>query len=375
MANPISAFRSGARKASDAAGSVRRRRPFVDHAVRGYRRYAEDGGDRLAAAATYFAFLSFFPLVALAFSITGFVVDAYPNVQQGLANQINSYLPGMADKLDIASIGNSKVGVGLIGLAALLLAGLAWINALRDAIRIIWHQSVDVGNALVRRLRDLGVLVGLGLIVFASIAVTSVITSVSGTFLEGIGLSGSTAATVLTTLLALGIALALDVTVFLCLFLWLPSITDRRRAVRGALLGAVGVESLKLLGTWLVGMTTDNPVYGTFAVIVGLLIWINIVLRWTLLVAAWTVTAPYDSDVVPSGTAATAPDDGAAEPVDAVLDGGAGAAGRAAEPPGEPAPAGSSAAGSSAGAVAGSVGDRVDAPAPWPGPSAPSPRG
>ncbi|WP_250292505.1 YihY/virulence factor BrkB family protein, partial [Frankia sp. CiP1_Cm_nod1] len=385
MANPISAVRSGARKASGVAGSVRRGRPFVDHAIRGYHRYVEDGGDRLAAAATYFAFLSFFPLVALAFSITGFVVDAYPDVQQELVNQINSYLPGMADKLDIASIGNSKVGVGLIGLAGLLLAGLAWINALRDAIRIIWHQSVDVGNALVRRLRDLGVLVGLGLIVFASIAVTSVITSVSGTFLEGIGLSGSTAATVVTTLLALGIALALDVTIFLCLFLWLPSITDRRRVVRGAMLGAVGVESLKLLGTWLVGMTTGNPVYGTFAVIVGLLIWINIVLRWTLLVAAWTVTAPYDSDVVPSGTAVAVPgdgateaavavpDDGATEVVTAVPDGGteaAGGAAGAAGPAGDPPPAGSPAARPPTGAVAGSADDGVDVPALRPGPSA-----
>ncbi len=392
---------------SDAAGSVRRRRPFVDHAVRGYHRYIEDGGDRLSAAATYFAFLSFFPLVALAFSITGFVVDAYPDVQQEMIKKINDYLPGMADKLDVTGIGNAKVGAGLIGLAGLLLAGLAWIDALRDAIRIIWHQSVDVGNVLARRAKDIGVLAGLGVIVFASIAVTSLATSVSGTFLEWIGLAGSTAAAVVTALLALGIALALDVAIFLCLFLWLPLITDRRRAMRGALLGAVGVEILKLLGTWLVGMTTRNPVYGTFAVIIGLLIWINIVMRWTLLVTAWTVTAPYASDILPSGTAeavpsgtgdavpsgTAAPDgrpedvgrdaagkDGAGRNGGAGRDGGAGA-GSPARPAESPAdsptgssPTGSSSAGSSARSPAGSFRDPVDSPAVRPGSPSPSPR-
>ena len=48
---------------------------------------------------------------------------------------------------------------------------------------------------------------------------------------------------------------------------------------------------------------THNPVYGAFAVVVGLLIWINYLSRFTLFVAAWTVTAPFDTDVRPSGTA------------------------------------------------------------------------
>ena len=69
------------------------------------------------------------------------------------------------------------------------------------------------------------------------------------------------------------------------------------------MLGAVGLEILKVVGSVLVARTTKNPVYGAFAVVVGLLIWINLVSRFMLLTAAWTVTAPYDTDVAPSGTA------------------------------------------------------------------------
>jgi membrane protein len=303
VTRPREAVRAGVGTVADTAGAVRAKRPFLDHIIRAYSRYTADGGDRLAASATYFAFLSFFPIVALAFAVTGFVVDAYPDAQDSLTKQINDYLPGLADRLDVTSIGNAKVGVGIIGLLGLLLAGLAWIDALRDALRLVWHQDVDVGNIIMRRLRDITVLAGLGLTLLASLVVTSLSTSATGTFLDWIGLSGSTAAAWVTGILALLVALAIDTAVFLYLFWRLPGQTDRSRSARGAVLGAVGLEILKVAGTWLVGKTTGNPVYGTFAVIVGLLIWINIVMRWTLFVAAWTVTAPYDSDVYPSGTA------------------------------------------------------------------------
>lgn len=311
-------MRAGVGVMSGAAEGVRARRPFLDHAIRAYARYTADGGDRLAAAATYFAFLSFFPLVALAFAVTGFVVDAYPDVHDSLTRQINDYLPGLADRLDVSSIGHAKVGVGVIGLLALLLAGLAWIDALRDAVRLVWHQDTDAGSIITRRLRDITVLAGLGVTLLASLVVTSLATSATGDALDWIGLSGSAAAGAVAAALALLLALAMDTAVFLYLFWRLPWRTDRHRAARGALLGAVGLEILKIIGTWLVGQATGNPVYGAFAVIVGLLIWINIVMRWTLYVAAWTVTAPYASDVYPSGTA-DRPGDGG------VGDGGVGA--------------------------------------------------
>jgi hypothetical protein len=76
-----------------------------------------------------------------------------------------------------------------------------------------------------------------------------------------------------------------------------------RRVLKGALLAGVLFEVLKRVGALYIERTTENPIYGAFAVIVGLLVWINIVSRMLLICAAWTVTAPYDSDVEPSGTA------------------------------------------------------------------------
>src|SRR3954471_24803759 len=297
MGNPIAAEQTGAK-------TGRARRPFVDHMVRAFSRYQADGGDRLAASVTYFGFLSFFPLIALAFSVAGFIVDAYPDAQQKVAEEINSFLPGLSDKLDVTTIGNAKVATGIIGLAGLLFAGLGWVDALREAVRTIWHHNVKAGNFVVKKLVDIGVLAGLGLTLLASVAVTGVSSAAMTWFLDLVGLDDNSVARIGLRLAGIALALVVDLAVFLYLFTRLPRLnTPFKRVFKGALLGAVGLEILKVIGSLLVSRTTNNPVYGAFAVVVGLLIWINLVSRFMLFTAAWTVTAPYDTDVPPSGTA------------------------------------------------------------------------
>ena len=76
-----------------------------------------------------------------------------------------------------------------------------------------------------------------------------------------------------------------------------------RRVLRGALLMAVLFEALKQVGAFYLQGTTSNALYGTFAAVVGLLVWINVVSRLLLYCAAWIDTAPNNNDRKPSGTA------------------------------------------------------------------------
>ncbi len=308
----------GAReKVSGTVKRMRQRAPWLDHVIRAWSRYQSDSGDRLAASVTYFGFLSFFPLIALAFSVVGFVVDAYPSAQADLVRQINNFLPGLSNKLDVTTIGHAKVASGIIGLVGLLLAGLGWIDALRQAIRTMWHHNLKTGNFLTKKLIDIGLLAGLGLTMAASVAVTGVSASAMGWFLRAIGLEGSTAANILLRIVGYALAIGVDIALFLFLLTRLPKVaTPIRQVFKGAVLGAVGFEILKTLGSLLVKSATHNSVYGAFAVVVGLLIWINYLSRFTLFVAAWTVTAPYDTDVRPSGTADPVVAEAAGIPVD-----------------------------------------------------------
>ena len=69
------------------------RRPFVDHLVRWWSTTVTVNGNGLAAAVTYFAFLSFFPILALAFAIFGQVAKVYDNAEDTLVDAANSSCP------------------------------------------------------------------------------------------------------------------------------------------------------------------------------------------------------------------------------------------------------------------------------------------
>jgi membrane protein len=83
-----------------------------------------------------------------------------------------------------------------------------------------------------------------------------------------------------------------DWVLFVILLGWVARLAQPFRVIaKGALLGAVGFGTLKQIASLLLAQTLGNPVYGAFAVMVGLLIWINVSTRLVLYVAAWTATA------------------------------------------------------------------------------------
>ena len=104
--------------------------------------------------------------------------------------------------------------------------------------------------------------------------------------------------------IAVAVALLADTVLFAIVFSRLPGAKLTWRQVRsGALLAAVGFELLKLVGTFLIGRVTQNPLYATFGVVVGLLVWMNFVARLTVFAAAWTATQPYSLEPADLGEA------------------------------------------------------------------------
>ena len=72
---------------------ARERRPLLDHLVRTVQHFGEVNGSALAAAFTYFAFLSFFPVVALGFVVVGALSAVFPNADDALTTALESLLP------------------------------------------------------------------------------------------------------------------------------------------------------------------------------------------------------------------------------------------------------------------------------------------
>ncbi|MCW2667181.1 MAG: ribonuclease, partial [Frankiales bacterium] len=283
---------------------LRQKRPFLDHLIRTVQRYQADNGERLAAGVTFYWFLSLFPILLLAVSLLGYVYgdESTAKVQDALGG----ILPSNAVETIGTTLEQAKGPAGIIGIVGLLFSGLGWIDALREAIRSVWHQNIMAGNFIVKKLVDIVVLIGLFATIAISVLITGTATAATGWVLELVGIQESLPAKVFTAALAYALALLADTLLFLYLFARLSRVTNPiRRIIAGALFGAVGFALLKILGGFYVARTTSKgeATYGTFAVVVGLLLFLNLVSRLLLLTAAFVVTGPYDSDIAPSGTA------------------------------------------------------------------------
>jgi len=276
----------------DAYWELRRRSPGVDHLVRAYERYADRNGNQLAGAVTYFAFLSFFPLLALAFAAVGFLATMQVQADGYLQTALDEVLPGLSDQLPVDEIASARVGASVIGALGLLYAGLNSVSALREALHAIWLKNLKEGpNVLLRKGGDLLVMLGLGVALLLAVAITSVAQAATQWLLSLVGLDGSLLADLALRALALAIAVAVNMGIFVLAFSLLSgSGRPTRMMWRGALLGAVGFEILKAGAALLLSGTLSNPVYASFAVLVGLLVWINLVMRLVMFSAAWTAT-------------------------------------------------------------------------------------
>jgi membrane protein len=278
-----------------AARRVCESRPVGVHLLAAWARFADADGGRQAAAVTYFGFLSFFPVVALAFAVLGFVVEWYPQVYGDLTDGISRALPGLVGdrpgQVNVSQIADARAGAGVIGLAGLAWAGTGWIDALRQALRRMWgHGPTDDSNLLVRRLRDLVLLAAVGGAMLVSVGLSAVAT-IAGGRVVGLGSSDNAAVQWLVRGGALGFAVLGSTVLFAVMFVGMSGTHIPSGALRrGAVLAAVGYEVLKVCASVLLGHTVRNPVYATFSVAVGLLVWINLVTRMTLFAAAWTAT-------------------------------------------------------------------------------------
>ena len=288
--------------------SWRATRPWLDHAIRAYDRNTEVLGGQLAGAITYFGFLSFFPLLALGFAVLGFVTDFYPGANQAVTEAIEDAFPSLIGdgdgQINVEDIASAKTGAGILGLLGLLYSGTGWLDALRVGMRTVFGTLESRYGLVKRKLLDVFVLLVLGASLLVSVSITSMATAGTRFVLDLVGLDDTGLAVGTLKVVSVAFAVAVDTVLFGILLARLPGADLRWAQVRsGALLFACGFELLKLLATFLIGRTTSNPLYATFGIVVGLLVWMNFVARLTILAAAWTATQPYSLEPADLGEA------------------------------------------------------------------------
>lgn len=276
--------------------SAREEHPALDHTLAMNEHYGKVKAGQQAGAVTYFAFLSFFPVLALAFFAVGIISNIYPDAQDNVVKAIDSVLPeivGDGDgQISIDQVQSFSGLAGVLGLLGVLYAGLGWVSALRDALTTVFETPQREQPSFVKgKLRDLEALVVVGFVLVVAVAVAGFISGFSEKLLDLIGLGSELSW--LVKLLAIVLGLAANAVLFYALFRMLAEPRAPARSLwSGAILGAVGFEILKQLSSFLLASTKGQPAFQAFGIALILLIWINYFSRLVLYAASWAHTTP-----------------------------------------------------------------------------------
>ncbi|MEU0374901.1 YihY/virulence factor BrkB family protein [Streptomyces sp. NPDC006283] len=271
------------------------------HAWRSYETLDRVHWTRLAAAITFLSFLALFPLITVTAAIIAAALD-----QQALAEldeQLSDQVPGISDQLDINALVANAGTVGVVAGALLLFMGVGWVGSMRECLRAVWElDDVDEGNPVVRKIKDVGVLAGLGGIGLASFAASALGSTTVGWTADRLGLEDGGIGGVLLQVAALAVGVVANFLVLLYALTLLPGVQPpRRRLMVAALIGAVGFELLKLLLGGYISGVASRSMYGAFGVPIALLLWINFTAKLLLFCAAWTATQSSDGEASSAG--------------------------------------------------------------------------
>ena len=243
---------------------------IVSRARAVYQRYRDLNGRATAAAITLYGFLALFALAVLAVAIVGFLSADKKDVARDIVNWLG--VKGSAAKTITDAVGTARQSrrvASVVGIVGLIWIGSSFAVAIGHAYDIAWRVPQRVAMA---RLRGLGWLAGAGVLLSVASLVTAGLAALPGALAP--------------------LVLVASVFVNLLVWLWTSWILPNRRVpwralLPAALVGAVGLEILKLVGGYVVPVLVarSSALYGTLGVVFALLTWLLVLGRLVVLVS------------------------------------------------------------------------------------------
>jgi len=282
--------------------------------VRVFQHYSTAGGPLMASGLANQGLFATFAGLWVGFSVIGLVVAGDPALRESLVDTIATALPGLIktggtegaiDPDDLISAGILN-WTGAIALVGLLFTAIGFLASAREAVRRIFVIAPSTTNFLLLKLKDLGLAVGFGLALIVSTALSAVSTSALSWFLAVTGVGAeSVVGTIVGRVVGVLVVLLIDTAVLAALYRVLAGIPiPPRRLLGGALVGGVALGALKLLGGLLLGGASNNPLIASFAIIAGLLIFLNLVCQVILVSASWISVGMDDAGIAADPVAA-----------------------------------------------------------------------
>ncbi|MGH3444181.1 MAG: YihY/virulence factor BrkB family protein, partial [Nocardioidaceae bacterium] len=180
-------------RVSAAVRRARERSRLLDHLLSMVSHYGDVDGTGQSGAVTYFGFLSFFPILALAFFVVGYIATVYPGAQDQLISALGSVLPGLvgngSGQVHLDAFTKNAGTVGIIGVVGLLYSGLGWLSGMRKALDVLFVMPDRAKpNFVLGKLRDLVALILIGVVLVVSVALSGAVANFNERILRLIGI-------------------------------------------------------------------------------------------------------------------------------------------------------------------------------------------
>jgi membrane protein len=235
------------------------------------KKFSDDNAGNAAALIAYYGFFSLFPLLLVFVTILGFILHGDPSAQQSVLHSALKQFPVVGSSLKTHALSGNPFAL-IVGIVGALLSGLGITMAAQNAFNTVYAvPRKNRPSFLSSRLRGLMMLGVFGLLQVVSTAVSGLVSGGLGGVLSG-GVGG-----VLLTIAGIAISLVLNLVLFFAVFrLLTDSMIKTRELWPGILVASVAWEILQSVGGAYMNHVVkgDSQTYGTFALVIGLLVWL-----------------------------------------------------------------------------------------------------
>lgn len=284
------------------------RRPFVRRVLAARQHYYSAGMHRTAGAACYFGVLTLLPFLGLLYLLMAQIAAANPrflrrsrlNLQDGLGLSAST----IARLYSAEGTATLKAVLTVLGVVGLTYAGVAWMDTIRQGLRLVWSDGPDQPWWRLLFRQWLTLLVALPSVLIV-VGLAAFVSPTPYLWLASDGLHVAKLLRIVLEVLALLLAVGWASLISYVAYRWLGGAHPRAEVRWAAGASGAGLSLLAAVVIALLPLVVSDP-YGIVVLILALMLWVSASVRIVLAAAVWAASAPDQQGLAPAPRSSTA---------------------------------------------------------------------
>lgn len=243
-----------------------------------FKEFGRDKATRLAAALSYYTAISIAPMLIFLLLILGFLIGGstaenqlISQIQTAVGPEASEFITGIIENAQEPSIGGIA---GILSLIVLIWGSTNVLSHLQETLNVVWNvkprPDLGIMKTIRRRLFAFGLVLGIGLLLFASVLFSSVLSVIANLFTDL--LPGGA---LLWQVVEFVISLIIVTLLFAVLFKMLPDAETKWSDIwPGAALKAVLFTIGRIALTIYMGQAAPGSAYGAAGSVIVFLLWV-----------------------------------------------------------------------------------------------------